>query len=406
MKKAFPYILGAVALIALVVLLLGAVGKRNRVMDERITLRLKDKIPYGFYVARQLLPTLFPEAKVYSDRRAPGYWDSLNIRRGNQAVFLVGKIFQANDEELDNLLSFAQNGNYVFIITHTMSYDAMRFFGWGNGNVEVENSFLMNKPDSTSFSLTDTRFAGKKTYHFPGKRYAAYINDKDSSRSVTLCKNEYGYPNFVQFRTGAGYIFIHTAPVAFSNYFILHKDNLRYFENVVSVIPSNVTKVAWNEFYLTKKQNLNEPPPNWLAILFRYESFRWAFITAICALLLYVLLEMRRRQRPIPVIKKPRNESLDFVQTIGRLYYDQRDHRDLARKMSVYFLDHVRNRYKIGTSVLDETFVMALHAKSGYPVEKIQSIIQNIERLDNRDNLSDGSIARFYQELESFYQNT
>src|SRR5688572_12384625 len=114
-------------------------------MDERITLRLQDKIPYGFYAARQLLPTLFPEAKVYSDRRAPGYWDSLNIRRGNQAVFLVGKIFQANDEELDNLLSFAQNGNYVFIITHTMSYDAMRFFGWANGNVEVENSFLMNK---------------------------------------------------------------------------------------------------------------------------------------------------------------------------------------------------------------------------------------------------------------------
>ena len=75
---------------------------------------------------------------------------------------------------------------------------------------------------------------------------------------------------------------------------------------------------------------------------------KWAaLLTAIFALLLYVVLEMRRKQRTIPVMTKPKNDSLEFVKTIGRLYHDKGDHKNLCRKMSAYFLEHVRNRYKL-----------------------------------------------------------
>ena len=97
-------------------------------MDERITLRIKDKIPYGMYVAYTLLPRIFPDALVAHDKNSPGNWDSVTAEESNQAVFLIAKDFDAEEYELNRLFSFAKNGNYVFIIAHSLSYEATKFF--------------------------------------------------------------------------------------------------------------------------------------------------------------------------------------------------------------------------------------------------------------------------------------
>ncbi|HVE61935.1 MAG TPA: hypothetical protein VNA26_08950, partial [Chitinophagaceae bacterium] len=86
MKKYLPYILATVLVVALGILLVSSAKTRPRKMDERITLRKQDKIPYGFYAARNLLPSLFPQASVYADNRPPGFWDSVYSDEINQAV--------------------------------------------------------------------------------------------------------------------------------------------------------------------------------------------------------------------------------------------------------------------------------------------------------------------------------
>ncbi len=176
-------------------------------------------------------------------------------------------------------------------------------------------------------------------------------------------------------------------------------------QQAFSLIPDNVSKVVWNEYYLTKRER-PPPEPNWLSVLFQYESFKWAFITAISALLIYVISEMRRRQRLIPLFDKPKNDSLNFVQTIGRLYYDRKDHKDLGNKMSLYFLEHIRNRYKISTDPLNETFMKTLHTKSGYPERDIQEIVRLIIQSNKEDVLDEGQLSQLNNELEKFYQNT
>ncbi len=125
----------------------------------------------------------------------------------------------------------------------------------------------------------------------------------------------------------------------------------------------------------------------------------------MATLFLFVLLEMRRKQRFIPVVEKPMNDSLDFVQTIGRLYYDKKDHRGLAKKMSVYFLDHIRNRYKLSADMLDEGFINALHAKTGYDLNKIKNIVNYILRIESNGSVKEQELADFHKQLESFYQN-
>jgi len=140
-----------------------------------------------------------------------------------------------------------------------------------------------------------------------------------------------------------------------------------------------------------------------MSTLFRYPPLKWGLLTAIFTLIVFVLLEMRRKQRYIPVITRPRNDSLDFVKTIGRLYYDKGDHKNLSRKMSAYFLEHVRNRYKLPTSELNDDFIRNLQFKTGLNESEIKGIVYFIRDMEKAEVISEQQLAYFHKQLESFY---
>lgn len=404
MKKYSPFIIVAVAVVAFICLLLVSAKNRPRKFNPRITLRQKDKIPYGTNVAYQLLPTLFPKARISFDRKEPGDWDSLDTKAGNQAIIIIARDFNAEEWELEPLKDFVQKGNYAFIIANSLSYDANRFFRTRSNDL-VFDEYYGEGLDSLKVNLQNPPFINPTTYQYPGRKYEASFSEIDTVRTTVLGRNEDNKINFIQMNTGKGRIYVHLAPMAFSNYFLLHKDNIQYYEQALSVIPPHVSKITWNEYYLVKRSYKKEKEPGLYRVLFQYPAFKWALLTAMGTLLLFVLLELRRKQRMIPAVTPPKNDSLDFVKTIGRLYYDQNDHVNLAKKMSAYFLDHLRNQYKITTNALDESFVTTVHAKTGYPVEDIKQITSFIQFTEKAKIISDQQLSDFYKQLENFYQN-
>jgi hypothetical protein len=404
MKKFIPYliILGIVALAILIIA--SARNNRQRKFDQRVTLRQQHEIPYGTSVAKRLLPELFPEAAIYYDGNHPGFWDSISSSSYNQAVIMVSKDFEAEQFELERLMRFVENGNYVFIAARSFSGDTRRMFRFSYASDFMGEIFA--DEDSLWMQLNTEYFSTSQDFFYPGKKYDGWFTGIDTSFTHVLGRDRYGRTNFIRIDKGSGSIFFHAAPLVFSNYFILHKHNYEYFEKSLSVIPANLNSVLWNEYYLNKQPPADNEKKNWLAVLFRYESFRWGLLTAILALVLYVVLGSRRRQRMIPLYAKPRNESLDFVKTMGRLYHEKRDHKDLAWKMGVYFLEHVRSTYKLSTQELNQDFISNLHVKSGYPEDKLGSIVNFIHRLNFVDHVSEDDLAKFHGQLELFYQNT
>jgi hypothetical protein len=119
-----------------------------------------------------------------------------------------------------------------------------------------------------------------------------------------------------------------------------------------------------------------------------------------------VLLEMKRRRNAIPFVQKPKNDSLDYVRTLGRLYYDQKDHLNLAQKATLVFLDHVRNHYHLFTNNLDADFVEALHLKSGYNKALLAQLISYVQFVQGNHTINEQQLAAYHQQLENFYQNT
>jgi hypothetical protein len=239
-------------------------------------------------------------------------------------------------------------------------------------------------------------------FYKPFTNYFSEINDR-YCRIVGY--NDRQQPNFITFFWGKGRFYLHCDPRAFSNYFLLYQDNISYYEKALSVISKDVTKVVWDEYYLNKKYlgDRNENKKSWMTVLFGYPALKAALLTAIFTLLLYVLLEMRRKQRYIPELTKPRNDSLDFVRTIGRLYFDQGDHRNLCRKMSAYFLEHVRGKYKLPTGSLDEQFVKNLQHKSGAEEYEIRGIISFIKYAEDAPAINQQELSEFHKQLEAFY---
>src|SRR5690349_3668496 len=120
MKKINLYIIAFIVLVSAVPINTGC-RKVQRRMDERITLREKDKIPYGFAAAKDLSRSLFPNATISTDERSPGYWDAVSLTGSGQAVIIVGGFFNADDYEIRQLMHFVENGNYVFIIAQSFS---------------------------------------------------------------------------------------------------------------------------------------------------------------------------------------------------------------------------------------------------------------------------------------------
>lgn len=401
MKKLFPYIIGCVLLLLLIILMASDDTKTVRRMDERITLKQQDKIPYGTRVARELLSSMFPGAATPHDAKYPGGWDSVDTDKPNQAVILMADYFDADDEEVERLSDFVSKGNYVFIIARSASDDLSNYF-----NLAIRSDYYSSSNDSLKIRLEQPAFSSVAYYTYPGKKYEGSFISVDTAHSFTLGRNWAGFPNFIQLNKGQGSFFIHAAPVAFSNYFILHKANVQYYQKVFSVLPKDITTILWNEYYLQKPYSPGSDDPNWLSALFSYPSFKWGLLVGAATLLLFVLLGMRRRQRMIPLHQKPKNDSLDFVKTLGRLYYDKKDHKNLATKMAAYFLEHVRSKYKLPTHTLDDAFVQALHFKSGYAAEEIKSFVASIEDIKTKAAISSSELSHFHKQLELFYQNT
>ncbi|TMI74763.1 MAG: DUF4350 domain-containing protein [Bacteroidetes bacterium] len=413
MKKILPYILAGVILAAVIILVYTSRGDRKKTLNERLSFRKKDKIPYGTYVAFENLHYIFPAARIVTNKQEPGYWDSLDTDKPGQALIIVSPIFNADEFEIKKLIGFVEQGNDVFVSSAIISDDTKEILGCGISYVDVYDLYpgadLLK--DTLQVSLTNPPFQRSFNYTYPGKRLDSHFFKVDSSITTVLGTSRGGDPNFIRLRAGKGNLYVHLAPMVFSNYFLLRNRNIKYYEDVLSVMSPKTKKVAWDEYYLNKRWSSGSGSDDrsgaqdkgWWGTLFKFKGLRWGLWVFLLLLLLYTLLEMRRKQRPIPVIAKPRNDSLDFVKTIGRLYYDKGDHGNLCRKMASYFLEHVRNRYKLPTAVMNEEFIKQLQFKTGVSEEEIRGIVYFIRDMDMAPAITDHQLQFFHKQLESFY---
>jgi hypothetical protein len=237
-------------------------------------------------------------------------------------------------------------------------------------------------------------------FSYPGKTDDTYFNAYDSNYSRVIGKDWGKHPNLIrQTYQQGGSITIQSDPLALSNFFLLHKKNMGYYDETFSYFPQHIGTVIWDQYFRYRKNGDSFNP---LQVVMNNKSLRAAFWLVLLLFLLIYLIESKRRQRIIPVVKPLRNTSLDFVKTVGRLYHQYHDNKNLGTKMTTHLMDYIRHKYNLSTTSLDEQFISKLAFKSGYATDKLHEMIYKARMINDFSSVSDEELMEFHRQTEAF----
>ena len=368
-------------------------ANKPKPVDWSVTLSKNDKIPYGGFVFFQQLQDLFPNVAIHTCS-TPLYEQINNSYKKNTAYLLISSTFAPSQSDVVEMKNYVEKGNYIFASADQFQRAFLNAF-----KLETGTRFSLLTKDSTSINFVNPALRSSKDYTFYRATIDAYFTKTDTAKSIILGANNHRQPDFIKVPYGKGAFFIHSNPVCFSNYFLLHGNNASYASKALSYIPANVTEVFWDEYYKARRQGASTP----FRFLLSNEYLRWAFRLALIGLLLYVLFEMKRRQRIIPVIKPLRNSTLDFIKTISALYFNEGNNNDIANKKVTYFLEFVRTRFNLSTHEMGEPFIEQLSRKSGVEKEYVAGLINMLTKLPWQ-NVSDRLLVVLNNKIDNFYK--
>ena len=115
-----------------------------------------------------------------------------------------------------------------------------------------------------------------------------------------------------------------------------------------------------------------------------------------------MIFEMKRRQRIIPIIAPPKNTTLEFVSTIGNLYYQSKEHKNIADKKIIFFLEQIRTKYWLNTSRPDASFLQTLSRKSGKSINEVNTLFKTIEEIRSQNQISAQQLTVLNNLIEKF----
>ena len=358
-----------------------------------------DRRPYGSLVLRALLPELFPEQRIEAAELPPYLVLRDTTLRDRNYLFLAFT-FAPDEAEMEVLLDFVARGNAIFAaarnfhgpLADTLNLDTN--IHWDALRTPTDVAL----PDTITVNFANEALRRAGGYAYRPEATAAYFGRFDTLRTSVLGENSKGEANFIRMDVGGGAFYLSSVPLAFTNYNLLDESGAEYVAKALSYLP--VQDVLWDDYY----KPLNALATTPLRYVLVNEPLRHAYFVLIGALLLFLVFEGKRRQRVIPVARPPRNDTVAFVRTVGRLYYSRGDHAGLARKKIAYFLDHVRTRLRLDTNELGEETQRQAAERSGVPLGDVRKTFALVERLREKPRVSEAELGQLSRRLEAFYQ--
>lgn len=335
------------------------------------TYDIKDKIPFGLYVFDQESKSLFKNEKIekvnttayefLKDSLFVNNYDNENDIKGT--FINIAEYTDIDKKSIEALCTFVGNGNTLFLSAKDLPKELLDTL-----KITTKYDFLL--ADSTNNWVANQKLDSKK-YKIKEGLGTTYFSKVDTLQTTVL-----GYQsgdtiraNFIKVKFDKGEFLLHTQPAAFSNFHLLKQDHYQYAEKILSYIPNN------NVYILVKNQegkNVSDSP---MRYILSQPALKWAWWLFLIGTLVFMIFNAKRKQRIVPIIKPLENTTVDFVKTIGNLYFQEGNYDTIIDKKIVYFLEKIRTDYLLDTSKLDEDFIKKLHQKSGKDIVDIQKVV-------------------------------
>ena len=187
---------------------------------------------------------------------------------------------------------------------------------------------------------------------------------------------------------GKGEVIFVSSPLLFTNYGMLEGNTFVYIFRLMSYL-ADLPVYRTEAYVKTDAMLVAEQSP--FREFIKRPPLRWALYLALLGVVLFMIFTARRRQRVIPILSKPANRSLEFIQLIGTLYYQRKDHVDLVRKKFKLFAEELRKTAGVDISDVntDDREYLLLAEKTGMNSDRLKKVIRQIRLvLHSEGNIS------------------
>jgi hypothetical protein len=389
----------------------GCIQSSRQLPSLKESYRKTDKLPFGSFIAYKGFQSEFPD-----------YWINIveepfnktwkNIKEDSDSAyslyFLITKNLLLSVDEVNAMIEYVKAGNDLFISADYIDnklLDAVYCTIDRKGEIVSEVNGKMNNTHVSMFYGKDFHAPEYSYYYFP---FLNYFSSYDTEYARVLGVNEKNLPDYIILFAGKGRLYLHTAPRIFSNYFLLTNHNYHYFEYVTAYLRFAPKFVYWDEYYKNfssfRKSNNSKNNDNFstLEVINQNPSLKWAFYLGLAGILLYVLINVKRKQRIIETVKPNINTTVAFTETIGRLYLQQKNNEDIAEKMITYFYEYLRSKYFLNTSSTDSAFINSLSRKSGVSEIETTELFELIKNIQANENVTDEELLELNSKIENF----
>ena len=393
MKKGWPkYLLLITGFILLVLI----EYFKPKPVDWSVNFENDKTIPYGCQVLYQSLPTLFPSSRVEVNKTS--YFQFLrNKKPDNATVLLVTDNLQADIYDTQELLDFIRNGNQVLVCAANFSNTFLDSCNFTISTKVIDSLSL--KQNTKSLNFINPVIASAQGYSFPGQLYKRMFASFDSARVSVLGINAAGDVNFIKIQLGKGELFVNLQPLAFTNYNILY-GSPGYASGALSYF--NQPVIIWDEYYKPARKLSSSP----IRYILTQKSLKYVYYLILILVIAYIFIEAKRKQRVIPVLQLPENISLHFVKTIGTLYYQKGNHKDLALKKITYLNEYLQSRFQINLYAFNSDKITINAERSGISKEHFQILIQKMEDISHKKNITETELKELNRQIEKIYHQS
>jgi len=265
----------------------------------------------------------------------------------------------------------------------------------------IENA--MGQMKSTGVSTTRQPDFKYSYYYFPFDNYFTGIDNTDTR---VLGYNDNKKPNSIVHFYGKGKLYLQCEPRAFSNYFLLKENNYEYLKKTLAFTVAEPEHVYWDDHYnkIRSRKDTDRTFSSFSEIM-KHPPLKFAFWLSLLLLAMYILFGGKRVQRIIPQLKPNENTTVTFTETIGRLYLQKKDNKNIADKMITYFNEYIRNTYFLNTNQVNADFVAVLSRKSGVDKDKVETLYRSIVATHSSSIVSDYQLLSLHEQIQQFYKN-
>lgn len=355
------------------------------------TLYYKDKMPLGTYVLHRQLNNIFPGARVVKTNAS--LYEALGDSTKNGNYIVISKGINGSKTDYGQLVKYMKAGNSVFMA-------AFRFEGKLADTLKINTAYEAGKTNA-SVNFVNPHLQQHQDYTFTKDISNQYFAEFDTTKAEVIAKNNYGRSVLISYKFGAGKLYLCSDPLLFTNFSLVSNSGANFAAKALSYMPET-KNIYWDEL-----QNGDIPEDESpVRVFLSNENLQWAWYLCLAGMLVFVMFEIKRRQRIIPVIEPLANSTLDFVNIVGQVYYEKRDNSNIAQKKILYLFTHLRDKYQLNSNSLDNEFVERLASKTGIEPKFAAELIGYIRFIAAQTKVNDSELIELNKLIERFYKQS